>query len=203
MMKAALWGAVMVLAGVGAAWAEPLYTLGSTVPAEVGFTDQTGRAHTMGEFRGKAVVLEWANYQCPFSRKFYDSGAIQTLQAETVKAGQAWVSVISSAPGKQGHLVAKEAAAAVAKEGFKGTAVALDETGALGKAFAATNTPQGVVLDATGKVVYAGAMDSIPSFNKDDVAGATNYVQAALADVAAGRPVATPKTQPYGCSIKY
>ncbi len=185
------------------AWAEATYPVGSVVPATLQVTDQTGKAHTFGDFRGKNVVLEWTNYQCPFVRKFYDAGAMQAQQAEAVKAGTVWLAVISSAPGKQGHLKADEAAAAVAKQGFKGTAVILDEQGTLGKAFGATATPHMFVLDGTGKVAYAGAIDSVPSFNRDDIAGATNYVKAALADLAAGKAVANPSTKAYGCSVKY
>lgn len=203
MFKTIALTAVATLAMVTTALAEAIYTVGTVVPAEVSMVDQTGKTHTFGEFRGKNVVLEWTNYGCPFVRKFYDAGAMQTQQAETVKAGHVWLSVISSAKGKQGYLEAKDAAGAVAKQGFKGTAVALDSEGTLGKAFGASSTPTMAVLDKEGKVVYFGAIDSIPSFNKDDIAGATNYVKAALADVTAGKPVATAQTQSYGCSVKY
>ncbi len=196
----ATFGALMLAT---TALAETTYTLGSTVPAELKVTDQTGKAHTFGDFRGKNVVLEWTNYQCPFVRKFYDAGAMQAQQAATVKDGVVWLSVISSAKGNQGHLSADKAAAEVAKQGFKGTAVILDEAGTLGNAFGATTTPNMFVLDKDGKVVYAGAIDSIPSFNKDDIAGATNHVKAALADIAAGKPVAVAQTKAYGCSVKY
>ncbi|MCA3244560.1 MAG: redoxin family protein [Alphaproteobacteria bacterium] len=202
-MKTLLLSALALVTVSGAALAEATYTVGQVVPADLKVTDQTGKAHTFGDFRGKNVVLEWTNYECPFVRKFYDAGAMQAQQAATVKDGAVWLSVISSAPGKQGHLKAAEAPAAVAKQGFKGTAVILDEQGSLGKAFGATSTPTMAVLDTTGKLVYVGAIDSVPSFNKDDIAGATNYVKAALADLAAGKPVATPTTKSYGCSVKY
>ncbi len=186
-----------------AALAEATYTVGSAIPATLAVTDQTGKAHTFGDFRGKNVVLEWTNYQCPFVRKFYDAGAMQAQQAAAVKDGTVWLSVISSAAGKQGHLQPAEAAAAVAKQGFKGTAVILDDQGSLGKAFGATATPHMFVINSSGTLVYGGAIDSIPSFNKDDIAGATNYVQAALTELAANKPVATPTTKAYGCSVKY
>lgn len=203
MFKTFALGTLAAFAFATTALAEATYTVGSVIPADVAVTDQTGKGHTFGDFRGKNVVLEWTNYQCPFVRKFYDAGAMQAQQAESVKAGHIWLSVISSAKGKQGYLEAKDAAAAVAKQGFKGTAVALDPAGTLGKAFGANTTPFMAVLDKDGKVVYTGAIDSIPSFNKDDIAGATNYVRAALADVTAGKPVATAQTQSYGCSVKY
>jgi hypothetical protein len=201
-MKKFIFAVAMMALSV-ATQAEVIYPVGSTVPASVKVIDQTGKAHTFAEFRGKNVVLEWANYQCPFVRKFYDAGVMQAQQAATVKDGVVWLSVVSSAPGKEGYLAPAEAAAAVAKQGFRGTAVILDAQGALGKAFDATSTPTMAVLDSSGKVVYKGAIDSIPSFNQDDIVGATNYVQAALADLAAGRPVATPTTKSYGCSVKY
>jgi protein-disulfide isomerase len=202
-MKKLVLAALAMMTVSSAVLAEATYTVGSVVPADLKVTDQTGKPHTFGSFRGKNVVLEWTNYQCPFVRKFYDAGAMQAQQAETVKNGAVWLSVISSALGNQGHLKADEAAAAVAKQGFKGTAVLLDEQGTLGKAFGANATPTMAVLDAAGKVVYVGAIDSVPSFNKDDIAGATNYVKAALADLAAGKAVATPNTKAYGCSVKY
>ena len=202
-MKRYALTALAMLATASTALAEATYSVGSVIPADVKLTDQTGKSHTMGDFRGKPVVLEWTNYQCPFVRKFYDSGAMQAQQAETVSGGAVWLSVISSAPGKQGHLTAGEAATAVAKQGFKGTAVILDEQGNLGKAFGASTTPTMAVLDGTGKVAYLGAIDSIPSFNKDDIASATNYVKAALAEVQAGKPVTVASSKSYGCSVKY
>jgi hypothetical protein len=199
--------AVAGLAALGlgtAAFAQnATYTVGSIVPATLQVVDQTGTTHTFKDFRGRPVVLEWTNYQCPFVRKFYDAGAMQEQQAEAVHSGAVWLSVISSAKDKQGHLATTEAAAAIAKQGFKGTAVILDESGALGRAFGATTTPNIAVMDGTGTVVYTGAIDSIPSFNKDDIARATNYVRAALAELQAGKPVSMPQTKSYGCSIKY
>ncbi len=194
-------GAAVGLAGT--AYAEATYTRGSVIPADIKMTDQTGKEHTFAEFRGKPVVLEWTNYGCPFVRKFYDAGAMQKQQAETVAKGVVWLSVISSAEGKEGYLAPKEAAAAVAKQGFKGTAVMLDPTGSLGKAFGATNTPTMAVLDETGKLQYFGAIDSIPSFNAADIGGATNYVAAAVEEILAGKPVTVAQTKPYGCSVKY
>jgi hypothetical protein len=202
-MKNILLSAALVMGLAGTAAAEATYTLGSTVPANVSFTDQNGVARTIGDYRGKVVVLEWTNKGCPFVHKFYDSGTMQAMQANAVKQGVAWISVISSAEGKEGYLAPDTAAAEVSKTGFKGTGVALDAKGSLGRAFGATNTPTIAILDTTGKQVYFGAVDNIPSFNKDDIASATNYVNAALAEVLAGKEVTTPSTKPYGCSIKY
>lgn len=179
------------------------YKLGDVIPAATQLTDQNGKAHTLGNYRGKVVVLEWTNYGCPFVHKHYDSGNMQKLQETYTGKGVIWLSVISSAPGKQGYLTVNDAPAAIAKMGFKGTAVMLDPTGALGQSFAAETSPHMFVLNAQGKLVYMGAIDSIPSFNKEDIAKADNYVSDALDEVLAGKEVSTPQTNPYGCSIKY
>ncbi len=185
------------------ALAQATYTLGSIIPSELKITDQTGKDHTFGDFRGQPLVLEWTNYNCPFVRKFYDSGALQKQQASAVAKGVTWLSVISSAEGKQGYLGEKEAPSAVAKQGFKGTAVIRDVNGELGRAFGANSTPTMAVIDSAGKLVYFGALDSIPSFNAADIPNATNYVAVALDEVLSGKTVTTPQTKAYGCSIKY
>lgn len=177
--------------------------VGDTVPADVAFTDSNGKSHTIADFKGKVTVLEWNNYQCPFVRKHYDSGNMQKLQAETTGKGAVWLSVNSAAAGKQGHMDGKAAGAAMAKEKAKPTAYILDADGKLGKLFGATTTPNMFVVDASGKLAYAGAIDSIPSFNKDDVTKAENYVSKAVDELLAGKDVATKKTTPYGCSVKY
>jgi hypothetical protein len=179
------------------------YKLGATIPASVTLTDQSGKVHTMSEFRGKPVVLEWTNPGCPFVQKHYRSGNMQKTQAYAIGKGAAWIAVNSSAPGNQGYLDPKTAAADVAKTGFKGTLTALDAEGKLGHAFGAQSTPHMYILDASGKLVYMGAMDSIPSFAEEDIAKATNYVTTALDELTAGKPIATPQTRAYGCSIKY
>jgi hypothetical protein len=182
---------------------EAPYKLGATIPASLTLTDQTGKVHTMSEFRGSPVVLEWTNPGCPFVRKHYDSGNMQKVQAATVAKGVTWIAVNSSAPGKQGYLDPKTAKADVAKTGFKGTFEALDSTGTLGKAFGAETTPHMFVIDASGKLAYMGAIDSIPSFSTDDIAKADNYVVDAVDELLAGKPVTTPQTKSYGCSVKY
>ncbi|HEX2859863.1 MAG TPA: redoxin family protein [Alphaproteobacteria bacterium] len=200
MKKFALFAAALMLTGAAHA-AE--FKVGDTVPATLGATDQNGKARTFGEARGHPLVLEWTNYGCPFVHKHYDSGNMQKLQSTYTGKGVTWFSVISSAEGKEGYLNTKDAPGAVAKMGFKGTAVLLDSAGTLGKAFDATNTPTMVVIDAEGKVVYRGAIDSIPSFSQDDIAKATNYVSDALDATLAGKPVAVATSKPYGCSVKY
>lgn len=198
---------VASLAVVGLATAahaqETPYKLGTTIPASLTFTDQNGKVHTFSEFRGKPVVLEWTNPGCPFVRKHYDSGNMQKVQAESVAKGATWIAVFSSAPGKQGYLDPKTAAATVQKTGFKGTFAAEDGAGTLGKAFGAETSPHMFVLDGSGKLVYMGAIDNIPSFSADDIAKADNYVTKALDETLAGKPVTTAQTKSYGCSVKY
>lgn len=179
--------------------------VGDTIPAATSFTDSSGATHTFAEFRGKPLVLEWTNPGCPFVRKFYDSKAMQGLQAATIAKGANWLAVNSSAPGKEGHLTTATAGDTLAKDGFKGTHYVLDgdNGSALGRLFGAQTTPHMFVADSQGKLVYAGAIDSIPSFNAGDIAKAENYVTGAVDAVLAGKTPATAETRPYGCSVKY
>ena len=199
----------VALAGVaalaaGTASAEGM-KVGTTVPADVSFTDHLGKTRTFGEFRGKPVVLEWTNPGCPFVRKFYDAKAMQGYQKDTVAKGVTWLTVNSSAKGKEGFVDAAGAPAAVAKEGFVGTAYILDgvDGSKLGHMFGAKTTPHMYVLDKDGVLVYAGAIDSIPSFSAADITKAENYVVAAVDSVLKGEAVKTAETRSYGCSVKY
>lgn len=197
--------ATVAIFGLGtAAYAQEVpYKLGTTIPASLTMTDQNGKVHTMSEFRGKPVVLEWTNPGCPFVQKHYNSGNMQKLQATYVARGVTWIAVNSSAPGKQGYLDPKTAPADVKRMGFKGTLEVMDSAGLIGKAFGAETTPHMFVLDPAGRLVYMGAIDSIPSFSADDIAKADNYVAKALDEVQAGKPVTTAQTKSYGCSVKY
>lgn len=183
--------------------AQTTFKLGDTIPENIPLTLANGEKTTLGAYRGQPTVLEWTNYQCPFVQKHYSSGNMQNLQATYTAKGVKWLSVISSAEGKQGYLNPKTAATDVSKANFKGTAVALDPTGTLGKQFGAETTPHMYILNAEGELVYMGAIDSIPSFNKDDITKAENYVTKALDEILAGKPVTTTQTRSYGCSVKY
>lgn len=165
--------------------------------------DAAGVERRLSEFAGRTIVLEWTNHDCPYVRKHYDGGNMQALQRQATADGVVWLSVISSAPGEQGHVTAAQAAALTESRAASPTAVLLDVDGAMGRAYGARTTPHMFVINATGRVVYQGAIDDRPSARASSLAGATNYVSAALADVAAGRPVATAQTTPYGCSVKY
>jgi peroxiredoxin len=176
--------------------------VGDTAPA---FTTAAtnGRSVSLADQRGKIVILEWTNHDCPYVRKHYDSGNMQTLQKEITAQGVVWLTLISSSPGTQGYVSPKEADELTASRKANPTAVLLDPTGAVGKAYGATNTPHMYIVDKAGLLVYAGAIDDRPTTRRADVQGAHNYVRAALEDMAAGRAVQTPVTRAYGCTVKY
>lgn len=165
--------------------------------------DSNGATRSLSDFRGKTVVLEWTNHQCPFTGKHYTSGNMQALQAEATAQGIVWLSIISSAPGQQGYVTATEANQLTTSRNASPTAVILDPEGEIGRLYSARTTPHMYVIDPQGKLRYMGGIDNIPSADPSDVASATNYVQAALASLSSGRTVDPEVTQPYGCSIKY
>lgn len=169
------------------------------------FTADTadGKRITLDSLKGKTVVLEWTNHDCPFVRKHYDSGNMQGLQKEAAASGVMWLQVISSAPGKQGHV---DAATAVKLNSTRGAApahVILDPEGVIGKRYDAKTTPHMYIIDAKGTLVYKGGIDSLATADKADIAKAEPYVANALSSLAAGRKIAANNTKPYGCSVKY
>lgn len=199
-LKARLAGIVAGLLIAATALAGP--TVGQPAPA---FTavDSHGKTVSLADFKGRPVVLEWSNDGCPFVQKHYKSGNMQALQKAYTARNVAWLTVLSSAPGKQGHVDGAGADRLFSERGAAPTAVLLDASGALGKRYDAKTTPHLFVIDGNGVLAYAGAIDSIPSADAEDVAKATPYLQQALDAVLAGKPVAQPATPPYGCSIKY
>ena len=159
---------------------------------------------SLADQRGKLVVLEWTNHDCPYVRKHYETGNMQALQKEATGQGVVWLTLISSAPGKQGHVTA--APGRRADHDAQGRArprCCSIPTGVVGQMYGATNTPHMYVIDKAGTLVYAGAIDDRPTSRRSDVQGAQNYVRAALQAVAAGQPVKTPVTRAYGCTVKY
>jgi peroxiredoxin len=165
--------------------------------------DADGRTRSLTEFKGKTVVLEWTNNGCPYVQKHYNSGHMQSLQKDATAEGVVWLTIISSAPGFQGYLTGPQAKGWKAKVGAHSSDVLLDPKGTIGRAYAARTTPHMFVIDKTGKLVYMGGIDDQATTDPDSLKTAKNYVTAALADVKAGRPVATAVTRPYGCSVKY
>jgi peroxiredoxin len=176
--------------------------VGEPAPA-FNLTDTQGKQHSLSEFQGKVVVLEWLNHDCPFVKKHYDSGNMPKLQTAYTGKGVVWLSINSSAPGKQGSYPADEANELTKDKGGAPSFVLLDPDGAVGKAYGAKTTPHMYVIDDKGTLRYAGAIDSVASTDQSDIPKATNYVAAALDSVLAGKPVETATTQPYGCSVKY
>jgi peroxiredoxin len=165
--------------------------------------DSRGQAETLAQYRGKYVVLEWHNQGCPYTRKHYVSGNMQALQKEWTGKGVVWFTVISSAPGQQGYVTADQENAYVAQMHAAPTAVLLDSDGKVGRLYNAKTTPQMIVIDPSGKVIYDGAIDDRPTPDPADIQGADNYVNDALTAAMAGKQVAKSFTRSYGCAVKY
>ncbi|MDQ4087139.1 MAG: redoxin domain-containing protein [Pseudomonadota bacterium] len=165
--------------------------------------DANGRPVSLSDFRGRTVVLEWSNPECPSVRKHYESGNMQNTQAAAAAAGAVWLTINSSAQGKQGHMTPAEARAFTAGQQSRRTAYLLDPEGVVGRRYGATATPHMFVINPDGTLVYNGAIDDKPSTDPADIRGARNHVLAALGELRAGRSVSVPTSRPYGCSVKY
>ncbi|MDQ6911774.1 MAG: thioredoxin family protein [Verrucomicrobiota bacterium] len=194
---------VTILASVAAAslFATESPKVGAAAP-DFSLTDANGQKHSLGENKGKWVVLEWFNPECPFVKKHYGSGNMQKLQKEYEGKGVVWMSIDSSAAGKEGNLT-PEAAAKKVSEWKMNSNLLLDPEGKAGQAYGAKNTPHMFVINPDGKIVYEGAIDSKATPNPADIPTSTNYVKVALDEAMAGKPVSNPDTKPYGCSVKY
>lgn len=176
--------------------------VGGAAPAWT-LTDTNGKSHSLADFRGKHVVLEWTNHDCPFVVRHYQDGHMQGLQKWATEKGVVWLSIISSAPGQQGHVTAEQGNAIMKEKGFGATAKLLDPAGTVGRAYGARTTPHLFVIDPQGKLIYMGGIDDKRSTNPADNRTARNHVRAALEEALAGKPVSVPTSQPYGCSVKY
>ena len=199
-MNTILKSTVALLVAAGTALAAP--QIGQPAP-EFTLTDSTGQSHNLSDFKGKFVVLEWLNHGCPFVVKHYESGNMQKLQKEYTGKDVVWLSIVSSAPGKQGHMTPAETNQAKAEKGSAATAVLIDEDGAVGRLYNAKVTPEMFIINPEGFLVYMGAIDDKKSTDPADVAGAKNYVKQALDEAMSGQPVSEPSTTAYGCSVKY
>ena len=166
-------------------------------------TDSQGQSHSLDQYRGKYVVLEWHNQGCPFTRKHYESGNMQNLQKEWTAKGVVWFTVISSAPGAQGYVTPTQENDYLATMHAAPTAALLDPDGKLGRLYSARTTPDMFIIDPQGNLIYAGAIDNRPTPDAEDIKGADNFVSDALSSAMAGKPVAMPYTRAYGCSVKY
>jgi len=181
-------------------FAEP--EIGKPAP-EFALAASDGKTYHLSDFKGKFVVLEWFNKDCPFIRKHYDSGNMQKLQETYLHKGVVWLSIASSAAGKEGYLTKEEAVKERVKDKVRSTATLLDPMGTAGRLYGAKTTPHMFVINAKGELIYKGAIDSTNSPDPADIPTSKNYVADALDAAMAGKAVATPSTPPYGCSVKY
>jgi peroxiredoxin len=165
--------------------------------------DSNGKTHQLSEYKGKYVVLEWHNQGCPFTKKHYASGNMQSLQKEWTAKGVVWLTIISSAPGQQGYVTPAEENSYMARMHAAPTAALLDPDGKIGHLYEAKTTPHMFVIDPSGKLIYEGAIDDHATPDPSDISQSKNYVSDALTEAMQGKQIATAYTRPYGCSIKY
>jgi peroxiredoxin len=193
LLMAAMFGAAPAMAAPAVGQAAPAFTA----------VDSKGQQHKLADFKGKVVVLEWTNHECPYVKKHYGASNMQNLQKQAKAAGVVWLSVISSAPGEQGHVAGAKADELTASRQAAPTAVLLDPQGTIGKAYDARTTPHMYVIDAKGILRYAGGIDSIGSAKPADIEKADPLFKTAMESVLKGENVAQAVTRPYGCSVKY
>lgn len=193
---------ILAVAGLGFATASAQVEVGAPAP-DFTLIDNDGKTHTLSDYRGKTVVLEWVNPECPFVVKHYESGNIPKLQVSATGDGVVWLAINSGHPGAQGDFDAAQVKAWQTRTGSVPSAYFRDQDGAVGRLYGAKTTPHMYVIMADGTLVYNGAIDSIRSANRADIAKAENYVVSALAAVAKGEQVKDAATRPYGCSVKY
>jgi len=201
-LAASALAALLLIALTAPAPARAAAEIGARAPA-FSVAGSDGQTHALSQYEGKYVVLEWLNHGCPYVRKHYDTGNMQALQKEMTGEGVVWLSVISSAPGQQGHSSTEKANADAKANDAHPSAILLDDNGEVGRLYEAKTTPDMFVIDPTGKLIYKGAIDDKPTFDKASVEDAKNYVRQAIAQSKAGEPVSAPVTTPYGCSVKY
>jgi peroxiredoxin len=186
----------------GSLYAADVPPVGSAAP-DFSAPDTNGKTHSLFQYKGKYVVLEWFNPECPFVKKHYGSDNMQKLQQEYTGKGVVWLTIDSNAPGSEGSLSADAASKVMNGWKTRQTALLLDPEGKAGRAYGAKNTPNMVVINPEGKIVYEGAIDSKATPNPADIPSSTNYVKVALDESLEGKPVTTSTTKPYGCSVKY
>jgi peroxiredoxin len=199
--SAATLGALALPAGLFSSHAQAAAAPGQPAP-EFSLTDTSGRAVKLSQFKGKPVVLEWNNPGCPFVRKHYE-GNMQALHKEFTAKGVVWLAINSTEAASADHLAPAELARWMRDKGANPSATLMDEDGRVGKAYGARVTPHMYIVNAQGQLAYAGGIDSIASARAADIEKATNYVRQGLGELLAGKPVSTPTSQAYGCSIKY
>jgi peroxiredoxin len=199
-MKTTLTIITSLIAAAAYAFDPP--AVGSAAP-DFSLPDAKGQTQSLSQYKGKYVVLEWFNPECPFVKKHYGSGNMQKLQNEYTGRGVVWLTIDSNAPGTEGNITAEQAQKITASWKTHQTALLLDPKGKAGRAYGAKNTPDMVIINPEGKIAYEGAIDSKATPNPADIPTSTNYVKAALDESLAGKPVTTPQTKPYGCHVTY
>jgi hypothetical protein len=199
-MKTALTIITSIIAAAAYAFDPP--AVGSAAP-DFSLPDAKGTTHSLSQYKGKYVVLEWFNPECPFVKKHYGSDNMQKLQDEYTSRGVIWLTIDSNAPGTEGNITPEQAQKITGSWKTHQTALLLDPEGKAGRAYGAKNTPDMVIINPEGKIAYEGAIDSKATPNPADIPTSTNYVKAALDESLAGKPVTTPKTKPYGCHVTY
>jgi len=197
----------LLLTAVTALIGSPLYAadvppVGSAAP-DFSLTDSKGKTHSLSQYKGKYVVLEWFNPECPFVKKHYGSENMQKLQQEYTSKGVVWLTIDSNAPGTEGNMTPEQAQKVTSSWKTHQTALLLDPESKVARSYGAKNTPDMIVINPEGKIVYEGAIDNKATPNPSDIPSSTNYVKAALDESLAGKPVSNPTTKPYGCSVKY
>ena len=198
-LKVFIAGALLIF---GMPLAANAITTGEAAP-DFSLVDTHGQAHQLSQYKGQVVVLEWMNPDCPFVKKHYGSQNMQNLQKQFTGQGVIWLSINSSAEGKQGYYSPQEFNQIIQNTSALPTAFLLDSNGEVGKLYGAQTTPHMFIINADGALVYQGAIDSVATPDPADIAGAQNYVQSALDEVLAGKPVSVSSTKSYGCSVKY
>jgi peroxiredoxin len=186
----------------GAIYAADVPPVGTAAP-DFSLTDSNGKAHSLSQYKGKYVVLEWFNPECPFVKKHYGSDNMQKLQQQYTSKGVVWLTIDSNAPGTEGNMTPEQAQKIMSSWKTHQTALLLDPESKVARSYGARNTPDMIVINPEGKIVYEGAIDNRPTPNPNDIPSSTNYVKAALDESLAGKPVSNPTTKPYGCSVKY
>jgi hypothetical protein len=202
LLSAAAIGAVGLLAVPQLSNASSGVQVGQPAPA-FSAKDTNGKTVSLADLKGKTVVLEWSNHECPFVKKHYTGNNMQTLQKKWTGQDVVWLTVISSPVGEQGYVDAAQANKLTTERGAAPSAVLLDPKSQIARAYGATVTPHMYVIDKTGKLAYAGGIDDKPSARIDDLKGAKNFVDSALTELAQGKAVSTTTARPYGCTVKY
>ncbi len=195
-------GATALTAGITSTRSHAAVQAGVAAPPFTAI-DSKGKQHALAAYKGKTVILEWTNHECPYTVKHYATGNMQALQKAATDSGAVWLTVVSSRPGTQGHVNGLEADKLTDDRRAHPTAVLLDPKGDLGRLYGARTTPHMYIVDQAGMLAYMGGIDDQPSASHATVKTARNYVREALEALAAGRPITMASTRPYGCSVKY